>query len=345
MGSQTRTTLASTHRLRTAAALATVLILPLALTACANGNGNGNTSNTNGTGTGTTGTGTGTGTPRSATPTTTPGPATPTAPPPTTPTDPATPAPPNTPPPSTPTGGTPPKQVRAAVYFLHGEQVSPAPRPVAAPSTAAGALRALLAGPTGFERGHDRTTAIPAGTTLNSVAVRDRVATVDLSERYDDGGGTLSMRARLAQVVFTATRFPTIDKVQFALDGKPVRSFGGEGIELNKPVGRADFEDLTPDILVESPMIGETIGSPVRVWGTANTFEATFRLKITDAAGRTAADLYGTATSGSGTRGTFDVTVPYEAARSGPGLLTAYWESPKDGRPVISDTVPVTVNR
>lgn len=253
----------------------------------------------------------------------------------------------HTPSPSTtPTGqGGGPRQVRTSVYFLHGEKVSPAPRMVTTPTTAAGALRALLAGPSRYERAHDRTTAIPSGTTLNSVAVSRHVATVDLSARYDDGGGSLSMRARLAQVVFTATRFPAIEKVRFELDGKPVTAFGGEGIVLNKPVGRADFEDLAPLVLVESPLIGDTIRTPVRVWGSANTFEATLRLKITDAAGRTAANIYATATSGTGTRGTFDVTFPYKATRSGAGTLTAYWESPEDGRAVIEDTVPLTVRR
>ncbi|MGW5470062.1 GerMN domain-containing protein [Streptomyces chartreusis] len=246
-------------------------------------------------------------------------------------------------PPTAPGDG--PRQVRTSVYFLHGEKVSPAPRAVTPPASAAGALRALLAGPDGYERAHDRTTAIPSGTTLNSVAVNSHVATVDLSERYDDGGGTSSMRARLAQVVFTATRFPAIDKVRFELDGKPVTAFGGEGIVLNKPVGRADFEDLAPLILVESPLIGDTIRTPVRVWGSANTFEATLRLKITDAAGRTAANIYATATSGTGTRGTFDVTFPYKATRSGAGALTAYWDSPEDGRAVTEDTVPLTVRR
>ncbi|MFF8386452.1 GerMN domain-containing protein [Streptomyces kanasensis] len=251
-------------------------------------------------------------------------------------------APATTQPTAPPEGG---KHVRVAVYFLHGERVSPAPRSVTAPATAAGALRALLAGPNGFERGHERTTAIPAGTELRSLAVRDGVATVDLSGRYDDGGGALSMRARLAQVVYTATRFPSVTSVRFALDGKPVRHFGGEGVDLTRPVGRADFEDLTPAVLVESPMIGDTVGSPVRVWGTANTFEAAFGLRIVDAADRTAAQVHGMASSGSGTRGTFDLTVPFRTARGGPGELTATWDSAEDGRLVATANVPVTLRR
>ncbi|MGW3148287.1 GerMN domain-containing protein [Streptomyces sp. NPDC001177] len=236
-------------------------------------------------------------------------------------------------------------RISTSVYFLNGEHISPAPRTVPAPATATGAVRALLAGPSRYERLHHRTTAIPSGTTLNSIAVHDHVATVDLSSRYDDGGGALSLRARLAQVVFTVTRYPSIDKVRLELDGKPVSSFGGEGIVLNGPVGRGDFEDVSPAVLVESPLIGDGIGSPLRVRGSADTFEAEFRLRLTDASGRTAADVPVRATSGTGTRGTFDVSVPYKAVRSGPGLLTAYFVSPKDGRYVTVDTVPLTVNR
>jgi len=145
--------------------------------------------------------------------------------------------------------------------------------------------------------------------------------------------------------VFTLTRFPTVNKVSFEIEGEPVKQLGGEGVVLDGPVGRADFEDLCPAVLVESPMIGDTVRTPLRVWGSADTFEAEFQLKVTDTAGRTAADVQVRATSGTGTRGTFDVTFPYKATRSGPGLLTAYFVSPEDGRPVTVDTVPLTVNR
>ncbi|MFJ1556277.1 GerMN domain-containing protein [Streptomyces mirabilis] len=247
--------------------------------------------------------------------------------------------------PTTATSGDTTTLVRVGVYFLHREKVSPAPRTVTAPTTATAAVRALLAGPDRYERAHGRATAIPSGTRLRSLVVRNHVATVDLSGRHDDEGGSLSMRERLAQVVFTVTRFPTVHKVAFEVHGKPVTSFGGEGIVLNGPVGRSDFEDRAPALLVESPLIGDTARTPLRVWGSADTFEAQFRLRVTDTTGRTAADVVVRATSGTGTRGTFDVTFPYKAARTGPGLLTAYVLSPRDGTPVTVDTVSLTVNR
>lgn len=250
-------------------------------------------------------------------------------------------------PPKSSAGGSGPsagKKVRTAVYFLHGAKVSAAPRTVAAPATATAAVRALLAGPSRYEGSRSRTTAIPPGTDLRSVAVRNHVATVDLSGRYDDAGGSGSMRGRLAQVVFTLTRFPAVHKVAFEIEGKPVTHFGPRRTVLNGPVGRADFEDVSPAVLVESPLLGDTGRTPLRVWGSANTSEAEFRLKVTDAAGHAAADVLVRATSGTGVRGTFDVTVPYRVVRAGPGLLTAYYVSPKDGRPVTVDTVPLTVN-
>ena len=54
------------------------------------------------------------------------------------------------------------------------------------------------------------------------------------------------MRLRVAQVVYTLTQFPTIQRVAFALDGTPVEAIGGEGVVVWPPVGRAAFQDLAP---------------------------------------------------------------------------------------------------
>lgn len=234
---------------------------------------------------------------------------------------------------------------RVSVYFLSGEKLAPAHRQVTGTARATAAIKNLLTGPRTYEKKAGWSTAIPSGTKLNGVTINRRIATVDLSGRYESGGGSFSMGARLAQVVFTATQFSTVDKVKFELDGKPVTVFGGEGIMLNRPVGRADFEEFSPAVLVESPAIGDTVRSPVRIWGSANVFEAVFRLRIVDAAGRRAADVRVQATSGTGTRGTFDVMVPYRATRSGTGKLIAYYNSPKDGSEVVVARIPLTVTR
>lgn len=222
-----------------------------------------------------------------------------------------------------------------SIYFLRGEDVGPVLRQVpATQAVARAAIEQLLAGPSASDANSGLTSSIPAGTRLLSIAISDGVATVDLSGEFDSGGGTLSMRARLAQVVYTLTQFPTVDSVVFRLDGQDTTVFGGEGVTINSPATRAEFEDLTPAILLDSPAQGETVSSPVLLTGTANTFEATFRIAIYDAAGNIIADEFATATSGTGTRGTFEVSVPFDMATAGPGVIRVYESSARDGSPV-----------
>ncbi|OFW68421.1 MAG: hypothetical protein A2Y74_05035 [Actinobacteria bacterium RBG_13_63_9] len=184
-------------------------------------------------------------------------------------------------------------------------------------------------------------TCIPEGTAFLSLEVNDGVATVDLSAEYGSGGGSLSMFTRLAQVVFTLTQFPTVDGIEFKLDGEPIDVLGGEGIIIDHPMSRADYEDLSPAILVESPAMGSTVSSPLRITGTANVFEAVFRVNIVNWDGLIIADQVVMATSGTGTRGTFDVTVPFAVDRAGLGALIVFSESPMDGSPINVVEIPL----
>jgi len=150
---------------------------------------------------------------------------------------------------------------------------------------------------------------VPAGLTV-SIANGD--ATVS--------GADLSGAAE-AQVVYTLTQFPTITTV----NGKT----------------RADVEDYVPAILVEQPSPGEAVTSPVRVTGNADTFEATFQYKLEDADGKVLAQHFVTATSGSGTRGTFDVTIPFTVAAAQDGRLVVYENSAENGAVIHERVVPV----
>jgi hypothetical protein len=123
-------------------------------------------------------------------------------------------------------------------------------------------------------------------------------------------GSTLSPGAT-AQVVYTLTQFPTVKSV----DGKK----------------RADVERFVPAILVEDPTADETVTSPLRVTGNADTFEATFEADLKDAAGRVLHHQVVTATSGSGTRGTFAFTIPFSESHEGDGTLVVYERSAADG--------------
>ena len=183
--------------------------------------------------------------------------------------------------------------------------------------------------------------AIPAGTRLLGVSVRDGVATVNLSRAFESGGGSASMSYRLGQVVYTLTQFPTVKSVLFQVEGKPVTTFGGEGIALGGPQSRFDYEQLLPDIFVDRPAYRAAIGNPARVTGNADVFEATFRIAILDGSGKTLADAQSMATCGSGCRGTFDATLRYDVSRAQWGTLRVYYGSAKDGSPQAVRDYPV----
>lgn len=115
-------------------------------------------------------------------------------------------------------------------------------------AVATAALNALLAGPTAQEQATwpAISSAIPAGTTLNSVSVAGGVAKVDLSSEFESGGGTFSVTARLAQIVYTLDQFPTVDAVEFYIDGVKVEMFSSEGLILDGPQTFDDYDDLLP---------------------------------------------------------------------------------------------------
>jgi germination protein M len=232
------------------------------------------------------------------------------------------------------------------VYFSRDETICAATRVI--PKTqqvGAAAMKALLSGPTAEETAAGMVSNIPEGTTFLGLSIDGGVATVDLSKEYASGGGSLSMGMRLAEVVFTLTQFPTVDGVNFKLDGKAIDVLGGEGLILDHPMSRADYEDLSPAILVESPTLGSTVTSPLRITGTANTFEATFQVNIVNWDGLIIADQYVTATSGTGTRGTFDVTVPFTVDRTGRGTLIVFEYSAKDGSQINLVEIPLELEK
>lgn len=231
-----------------------------------------------------------------------------------------------------------------SVYFLRGERVGVVHRTVPyTVGTSRAALLELLGGPNAAERSLGFGTAVPAGTTLNGVSISAGIATVDLSGTFESGGGSLSLMARLAQLVFTVTQFPSVNAVLLKLDGAVVELFGGEGIMIDGPLTRAWSENMAPAVLVESPAPFDRVSSPVRVWGSANTFEATFMLRITDPAGVVLYEHFQTATSGSGTRGTFDVSISITPTVHGTGMLRAWSNSPEDGHEIDVVEIPLSM--
>ena len=229
------------------------------------------------------------------------------------------------------------------VYFALDEAVATAGRTVAAPAVGKGAVEALLAGPEGIEVEMGMTTEIPEGTELLGLDIADGVATVDLSGEFEAGGGSLSMQLRVAQVVFTLTQFDTVDTVEFRIDGAPVASIGGEGVMVDG-VDRSSFTNVTPAVLIESPVPGEAVSSPLEITGMANTFEATVNYTVTDGDGLIVTEGFTTATAGMGTFGTFSVTATFSVPTPGVGSVIGFEISPRDGTQTNVYEVPVDIS-
>ncbi|MDH5421299.1 MAG: GerMN domain-containing protein [Acidimicrobiia bacterium] len=222
------------------------------------------------------------------------------------------------------------------------------------PVTPEVAVDYLLSGPTAPEKAQTPSfsSTIPTGVVRNGpITVAAGTATVDLSENFDDGGGTASMTGRLAELTFTLTAFDTIDKVKLKLDGVPVTVFSSEGLVLpadgldrayflptmSDPLGAGIVAEVSP----ESPAWFEFVENPIEVRGLSRTFEATVSWALYDNDGLELASGFAT-TGGSGPEfGVMSFDVSYTVPAPELGTLQVWWDSPKDG--AVTDLREVAV--
>ncbi len=200
------------------------------------------------------------------------------------------------------------------VYWLRDGMVWPVARELPSTDTEAEALATLFAGPTDEESSElEATTAITGGDP--SLTIEDGVARVEPQ-------GELSNEA-LAQIVYTLTQFPTVTSVEID----------------RETYTRKSFEEQTPAILVESPLPFAEVTSPITASGTANTFEASFNYEVYDADGNLVDENFDTATSGTGTRGTFEFTTGDFDSIS---KLVVFEPSAEDGSKTKLVEIPLT---
>lgn len=237
---------------------------------------------------------------------------------------------------------TSPDRVRYQVWFHNGDGLYVVHRTQdATPRVGTAALEALLEGPAPDE---ELNTSVPDGTQLLDLTIADGIANVDLTSEFESGGGSASMQMRLAQVVYTITQFPTVEGVRFSLDGEPIDVLGGEGVIIDHPLTRSDYADLLPAILVTVPLSGQTVANPVVVRGSANVFEANVTVKVLDENGDVVGETFTTATCGTGCRGTYRVSVPYEVASTQPGTIVVHDDDAAGvGRPPHEVRIPVVL--
>jgi hypothetical protein len=232
-----------------------------------------------------------------------------------------------------------------ALYFVRGNHLGVAHRDVDVTATpATGALRALFGGPNGPEVTAGLSTAVPGGSQLLSVSLQGSTITVDVNSAFAAPGTPGGELARVAQVVYTVTQFPSVQRLALEVNGATPQTFASGAVSVRAPLARTDVLGALPAILVENPAVGDTLRGSVHLTGMANVFEAQFRVQVVDHGGVVLLDQPVHATAGSGTWGTFDATVTLPASASGTLTVKVFDLSARDGSRIDEVDIPVVIS-
>lgn len=102
------------------------------------------------------------------------------------------------------------------------------------------ALETLLSQP---PESTEYTTAIPEGTKLLDLDIKESGIHINLSKEFIAGGGSASMSSRLAQIIYTASSASDREPIWIDVEGKPLKNLGEEGIVVSQPMTKKDFQE------------------------------------------------------------------------------------------------------
>jgi len=203
------------------------------------------------------------------------------------------------------------------------------------PDVARQALELLLAGPTAQERAQGYSSQIVAGTQLNAIALRDHVATVDVSPDIqavvpgapEQGAAT---QLKLGQIVRTLQQFKDLAWVRFAVNGIEQTFPGpGDGLYaglLNRGIIDAG-KDGPPWIQIETVAVDR---ENVHFAGSADVFEGALTARLVQN-GKTLVTSPVQASCGTGCRGSYVLDFAAPEGTTGKARLEVYSESAEDG--------------
>ncbi len=103
-------------------------------------------------------------------------------------------------------------------------------------SIISGALTELFLGPTELEERKGIMTEIPIGTRLIKVEEGSDEVLIDLSNQFLIGGGAAAMQLRYLQIYKTLKRVVPKKKLYLNVEGKSIKTIGGEGLEITQPL-------------------------------------------------------------------------------------------------------------
>ena len=99
-------------------------------------------------------------------------------------------------------------------------------------------LKELFLGPTQEEELRGIMTEIPQGTRLVKVEESEDEVLIDISSQFLTGGGSATMQLRYLQLYKTLRNVAPGKKIYLMVDGKNVKTIGGEGLEVNQPLSK-----------------------------------------------------------------------------------------------------------
>jgi hypothetical protein len=255
-------------------------------------------------------------------------------------------APPDTPPGPT-DSPTPPSTdtTTVTIYYLIESEgriwLAPERHVVAAqPRIGQAALEELVHGEA---QDPDHFTPIPPDTEILDLTIEERLATVDWSaEVLEASVGAETEELGIQSIVWTLMEFPTVDRVQFAVEGKAEgTASNGRAIEdwwghvglHDQPFTRTEAIQVLEPITVWNPLDGAEVGTSFLVVGEASTFEANVAFRIFDAVGDHVMTRSTTALEGAPGRGAYEIEITIEDPPQSAEVWTleAYESSPETG--------------
>lgn len=183
---------------------------------------------------------------------------------------------------------------------------------------------------------------LPTNVKLLGIDINNGVAVVDFSkEIYDYPAGSSTEALAIQAIVNTLTEFPTIDKVEFLVEGEAVETLWGhvsiQDMDFTRQMGAV----REPNIWVDTVEEGQLFTSDTRISGSMMQFENNLVYRLNDSNGNEIQNGFVTGQGFDEGRSYFDFQIDFEKPETIDGSLELFGISAKDGSEIDKVVIPV----
>lgn len=147
--------------------------------------------------------------------------------------------------PSSPTTTTAPPSQFVEIYFLKGQRLVIVSRAAYAPVSVRSAVKALVEGPTTAEAATGFQSPISTAAPIEVSHLATPTVDVSVGSTFTSLSGR-DQTVAIAQLVFTITAFPEVNKVRVFMNGKPVEVPTANGTIGKGPLTKDQFAAIAP---------------------------------------------------------------------------------------------------